>query len=38
MHDIAGRLTSLHNQLNQYIYLTEDQNELRNNVEQIKVL
>ncbi|CAF5217929.1 unnamed protein product, partial [Rotaria magnacalcarata] len=38
MHDVAGRLTSYHNQLNQYVYLTENLNELRINVEHIKTL
>jgi hypothetical protein len=38
MHNVAGRLTSLHDQLNQYVYLTENLNELRTNVEQIKVM
>ncbi|CAF1221360.1 unnamed protein product [Rotaria sordida] len=38
MHDVAGRLTLLHNQLNQYVYLTENLNELRINVEHIKKL
>ncbi len=37
MHDVAGRLTSLHDQLNQYVYLTDNLNELRTNVQQIKV-
>jgi seryl-tRNA synthetase len=38
MHDLAGRLTSLHDQLNQYVYLTDNLSELRTNVEQIKSL
>ncbi|CAF4657430.1 unnamed protein product, partial [Rotaria sp. Silwood1] len=38
MNDVAGRLTSLHDQLNQYVYLTENLNELRINVEHIKQL
>ncbi|CAF4468439.1 unnamed protein product [Rotaria socialis] len=38
MHDVAGRLTSYHNQLNQYVYLTDNLNELRINVEHIKTL
>ncbi|CAF2636953.1 unnamed protein product [Rotaria sp. Silwood2] len=38
MHDVAGRLTLLHNQLNQYVYLTENLHELRINVEHIKKL
>jgi hypothetical protein len=37
MHDVAGHLTSLHNQLNHYVYLTVNLDELRRNVEQIKV-
>lgn len=37
MHDVANRLTSLHNQLNPYVYLTENLDELRTNVDQIKV-
>ena len=37
MHNVAGRLTSLHDKLNQYVYLTDNLNELRTNVEQIKV-
>ena len=38
MHDVAGRLTSLHDQLNQYVYLTENLQELRTNVQQIQNL
>lgn len=38
MHNVAGRLTSLHDQLNQYVYLTENLAELRTNVQQIKTL
>jgi len=38
MHDVAGRLTSLHDQLNQYVYLTDNLTELRTNIEQIKSL
>ncbi|CAF1503793.1 unnamed protein product [Adineta steineri] len=38
IHNIAGRLTSLHNQLNQYVYLTENLDQLRTNVKHIKVL
>ena len=38
MHDVAGRLTSLHDQLNQYVYLTENLQELRTNVQQIENL
>ena len=37
MYNVANRLTTLHNQLNQYAYLTENLNELQANVEQIKV-
>jgi hypothetical protein len=37
MHDVAGRLTLLHDQLNQYVYLTDNLNELQTNVQQIKV-
>lgn len=37
MHYVADRLTSLHTQINQYVYLTENLDELRMNVEQIKV-
>ena len=37
MHDVAGRLTSLHDQLNQYVYLTDNLNELQANVDKIKV-
>ncbi|CAF4473955.1 unnamed protein product [Rotaria socialis] len=38
MHDVANRLSSLHEQLNQYVYLTDNLSELRTNVEQIKKL
>lgn len=38
MHDVAGRLTSLHDQLNQYVYLSENLEELRGNVQQIQNL
>mgnify|MGYP002377867202 CR=1 FL=1 len=38
MHNVAGRLTSLHDQLNQYVYLTDNLSELRTNVQQIKTL
>lgn len=38
MHEVAGRLTSLHDQLNQYVYLTENLQELRGNVQQIEQL
>ncbi|CAF1104230.1 unnamed protein product [Adineta ricciae] len=38
MHAVASRLTSLHDQLNQYVYLTDNLNELRANVDQIKTL
>ena len=38
MHDVAGRLTSLHDQLNRYVYLTDNLSELQANVEQIKNL
>ena len=37
MHNVAGRLTSLHDQLNQFVYLTDNLNELRTNVQQIQV-
>jgi hypothetical protein len=37
MHNVAGRLTSLHDQLNQFVYLTDNLNELRTNVQQIHV-
>lgn len=37
VYDVAGRLTSLHNQLNRYVYLTDNLDELRINVQQIQV-
>ena len=37
MHDVASRLTSLHDQLNHYVYLTDNLDELKKNVEQIQV-
>lgn len=37
MHDVANRLTTLHDRLNQYVYLNDNLDELRTNVEQIKV-
>jgi prefoldin subunit 5 len=38
MQNTADRLASLHNQLNQYVYLTENLDELRLNVQQIEKL